>query len=321
MPDPYPAFINRYQPKIRDAVLKVWDELRKSFTYSELETTLTYQGVSGLLKYLDNLEPVIRAQLMPELQDAISESGRLVVQILPSGSITTQGYTPHVSFTNTEAIREVQQYSFNLIRDLARETTETIRYSVTTALSSGRSPREIARDFKQAIGLTVEQERSVQNYRAYLENLNKEALSRESRDKRYDRTVANAIKSNTPLSKAQIDKMVAAFRRKREAQRALTIARTESMSAMELGQDLALKQARTDKALVDDLICDWHVTMDGREREEHFLIPQMNPDGVPFGDFFKTPLGPMRYPRDRQYGTAKNVINCRCRRSFRRREK
>ena len=320
MSDPYPAFIDKYQPKIREAILKVWEELRKSVTYKELETALVTQGVNGIMKYLDDLEPVTRALLMPELQQAMEESGRLVVEILPNGSITTPGYVPSVQFTNPYAVQAVQEYSFNLIRELSNETRDAVRLAVTTAVSQGRPPAAIARDYKQTIGLTVEMERSVQNYRRYLETLDKQALQRQSRDKRSDSTVERAIRDEKPLPKTTVDKLVAAFRRKREAERSLTIARTESMSAMDLGQDMALEQSKQDGALVNDLIQDWNVTRDGREREEHMVTPAMNPDGVAYGDFFQTPLGPMRYPRDRKYGIAKNVINCRCRRSFRRRK-
>jgi len=318
MSDPYPAFIDKYQPKIREAVLAVWTELRKSVTYAELENTLVTQGVNGLMRYMDNLEPTLQAILIPELQDAMAESGRLVVEILPTGSITLPGYLPSVQFTNPYAVQAVREYAFNLIRDISTETRDAVRLSVTTAVSQGRPPAAIARDFKQTIGLTVQQEQSVQNYRSYLENLSRDALRRESRDKRFDSTVQRAIETDTPLSRTQIDKMVAAFRRKREAERSLTIARTEALSAMDLGQDIALNQTREDGALAPDLIQTWNVTRDGRQRDAHDVVPSMNPNGVPYGEFFQTPLGPMRYPRDRKYGTAGNVINCRCRRSFRR---
>ena len=74
MSDPYPAFIDKYQPKIRKAILKVWEELRKSVSYKELETALVTRGVNGMMEYLDALEPVTRALLMPELQQAMEES-------------------------------------------------------------------------------------------------------------------------------------------------------------------------------------------------------------------------------------------------------
>lgn len=318
MSDPYPAFIDKYQPKIRKAILAVWEELRKQFTYKELETALVTEGVNGIMRYLDALEPTMAAILVPELQEAIAESGRLVIDILPSGSITVPGYIPSVQFTNPYAVEAVRQYTFDLIRNISAETRDAVRLSVTTAVSQGRPPAAIARDFKQTIGLTVEQEQSVQNYRKYLENLSREALQRESRDKRYDRTVERAIETGKALPKAKIDELVAAFRRKREAQRSLTIARTESMSAMDLGQDIALEQTKQDGALALDLVQFWNVTVDSREREAHLLVPSMNPDGVPYGEFFQTLLGPMRYPRDRKYGKAANVINCRCRRSFKR---
>lgn len=318
MSDPYPAFIDKYQPIVRDAVLKTWTALRRSVTYAELEEALVFRGVTGMMQFLDRLEPTLRALLLPELQSAIEESGRLVVDILPSGSITSPGYVPAVQMTNPIAIREVQDYSFDLIREISSETREAVRQSITTAVSQGRPPAAVARDYKQTIGLTVEQERSVQNYRKFLETLDRQALERQSRDKRFDRSVERAIDADKPLPKAQIDKMVAAFRRKREAERARTIARTESMSALELGQELALQQTKEDGALVDDLYSDWNVTKDGRQRNAHDLIPGMNPGGVKFGETFKTILGPMRYPRDRKLGSAANVISCRCRRSFRR---
>ena len=53
MPDPYPAFIDKYQPIIRDAVLKTWDTLRRSVTYAELEEALVLRGISGMMEFLD----------------------------------------------------------------------------------------------------------------------------------------------------------------------------------------------------------------------------------------------------------------------------
>lgn len=320
MADPYPKFIETFEPRIRAAVLEAWTVLRRQVTYAELERTLVTEGVPGLMRYLNDAAPTVQAQLIPVLEEAIAESGRLVVEVLPSGTITTPGYAPSVQFSNPLIAQQVQDYAFDLIRNITNETREAVRLSITSAVTQGRSPRSVARDFKQTIGLTVEQERSIQNYRRYLETLDRQALERESRDKRFDSTVSRAIKNDKPLPKAQIDKMVAAFRRKREAQRAETIARTESLSAMELGQDLALQQTKQDKALAQDLIQFWEVTRDGRQREAHELVPTMNPEGVPFGEFFQTPLGPMRYPRDREFGTAANVINCRCRRRYKRRK-
>ena len=319
MSDPYPAFIDEYEKIVRDVMLKIWDELRKSVSYKELETALVTEGIPGMMKYLDDLEPVTRALLLPELQAAIEEAGRLVIEILPSGSITTPGYVPTVQYTNPYAVQAVQEYATKMIREISEETRQAVAYSITTAVSQGRPPRTVARDFKQTIGLTVEMEKSVQNYRKYLENLDRQALQRESRDKRSDSTVERAITTQKPLPKATVERLVAAFRRKREAQRSLTIARTESMSSMDLGQDIALEQANRDGALVSDLYQNWNLTKDGRQRDAHDVVPSMNPDGVPYNGFFQTPLGPLRYPRDRKYGTAANVINCRCRRSFFRR--
>ena len=100
------------------------------------------------------------------------------------------------------------------------------------------------------------------------------------------------------------------------------IARTESMTAISVGQEEAIRQGVNSGAIQTvnrdgrELRGFWVATHDGRTRHAHLAIPGMNPKGVPVGVAFKTPLGPMMMPRDPD-GTAANTIQCRCRKRWR----
>lgn len=78
----------------------------------------------------------------------------------------------------------------------------------------------------------------------------------------------------TGLTSAQIEKMVDAYRRKMIAFNAETNARTATLDAFKLGQELSWQDAK-DKGLLgerDVLVKQWKGVMDKREREEHIAM-------------------------------------------------
>ena len=76
------------------------------------------------------------------------------------------------------------------------------------------------------------------------------------------------------LTEAQVEKMVDAYRRKMIAFNAETNARTATLDAFKLGQELSWQDAK-DKGLLgerDVLVKQWKGVMDDREREEHIAM-------------------------------------------------
>jgi hypothetical protein len=55
----------------------------------------------------------------------------------------------------------------------------------------------------------------------------------------------------------------------------------------------------------------WVKTNDSRTRDAHRAVPDMNPEGVGMDEPYRTPLGPLMFPRDPN-GSGANTIQCRC---------
>lgn len=221
-------------------------------------------------------------------------------------------YEAVFSVTNPQATLYLQRYRFNLIREMSREVRRTVGETIQAGTTEGRNPRDVARDVKEQIGLTRRQAAAVRNYRRMLESGDSAALQRALRDKRFDSTVLRAARGEKTLSRDQINAMVTRYRQRYLKYRAQTIARTEAIRGLNVGNWLAWHQA-ADEGTIDrkSIKRKWVYTHDRRTRHEHRAIPGLNPNGVTMDQPFRTPLGPLMYPGDPN-GTAANTINCRC---------
>lgn len=199
-----------------------------------------------------------------------------------------------------------------LIVNLTEEQRNNITKLVTEGLAAGHAPARIARNLRPSIGLTDKQIQFVQNYKNDLALNSSKALARELRDKRYDKTVAKAVKSGVPLKNDQINRMVDAYGRKFLAFRSNTIARDQSLAAVNLGHVSTIKELASKHGLMVEKT--WKATKDNRTREAHRDLDGHVVTGVDTP--FNSELGPIRYPYDPD-ATAANTIQCRCHLGFR----
>lgn len=310
LPDQLDRIARKFEPRIRDSLLRAFAEIKNLNTIAEIETALTTGGIEAAMGLINQQTPaIIGREIIDDLDGAIVESGRASITVLPPDGVIDPNF--RFSILNPKTAAFVQQYEFNLIREISGETLQAVRNSVFDGVITGQNPRETARDFRRTIGLTSQQERAVRNYRSYLENLDSQALRRELRDKRFDSTIRRAIDNNDPLSKEQVDRMTGRYREKSIRYRSEVIARTESMRATSIGNQEAMDQMVEQGAVDPNMRKFWVISPDERVRSAHTKIGSMNPEGVEVSGTFITPLGPLRFPRDPS-GTAKNTIQCRC---------
>lgn len=304
MKDPYPDIADKYDLRIREALNIVWENVRRSESLANLEYIIETQGVSGLLPILDTLPDELSAQLRPVIENAIAESGRVVVQVLPKAAVTA----PVVfSLVNPRVGAYINNYVGQMIREVSDETVKAVQIAVNQGVITGRNPRQIARDFRSSIGLTSRQEQTVQRLRAALEK--GEAGYVNSLTTVTD-SAKNAVSAGK-LSESQIDKIVEQTRLRYVKQRTETIARTESLRATSVGQDLAIREGQITGAISNELLKRWLYRHDTRTRDAHISAGETN-GWIPMNRPFSTPLGPLMFPRDPN-GSASNTINCRCR--------
>lgn len=304
MKDPYPDIADKYDLRIREALNIVWENVRRSESLANLEYIIETQGISGLLPILDTLPDELSAQLRPVIENAIAESGRVVVQVLPKAAVTA----PVVfSLVNPRVGAYINNYVGQMIREVSDETVKAVQIAVNQGVITGRIPRQIARDFRSSIGLTSRQEQTVQRLRAALEK--GEAGYVNSLTTVTD-SAKNAVSAGK-LSESQIDKIVEQTRLRYVKQRTETIARTESLRATSVGQDLAIREGQITGAISNELLKRWLYRHDTRTRDAHISAGETN-GWIPMNRAFTTPLGPLMFPRDPN-GSASNTINCRCR--------
>ncbi len=227
-------------------------------------------------------------------------------------------------------INWLREYNLNLIREIDKGTKETVRTMLTAGMTRGQNPLTVAREIKQAVGLTKTQQAAVARFRKELETFHtrrsakawnlgakvskvhslqvmkinddgspKDGIEeRRLRDYRFDGQLQRAMDKKKPLTKAQIDKMVAGYRRKYLKYRSEMIARTEALRAANFGQQEAWRQAVTANKVSEALLRRrWIVAKDERLCLVCRAVPGMNPAlGVKFGEPFATPVGPIALP-------------------------
>ena len=325
------ALAASYEPKITKAVLAMLEEQSAALDLDKLAAALASGNVGAVMAML--VETF--GTLSDALEDAVWAAGLATATVINATTVGGVSFTFHR--LNPFLIHWMQNYTLGLIREINASTRDSVRMAITTGIQSGKGPIEQARQIKQIVGLTKTQAQAVANFRAELEGFHQKQtaggwnlggqisrrnnrqvfalgpdgkpkdgiLQRRLRDFRYDKTLNEALTSGKPLSAAKIDQMVAAYARKYRQFRAQTIARTESMRAMNMGVQEAFRQAVIDGKLSESQIRRfWKVAKDERTCETCAPVPKLNPDGVMFGEPFKTPKGPVTLPPLHP--------NCRC---------
>lgn len=135
---------------------------------------------------------------------------------------------------NVDAVRAAEKFTAKLVREVTKETKKGIRTFITAGIKEGKSMNKIAREIRPLVGLTGRQTQSVINYKALLQD--KEKFPR--------------------LSVSDIDKKVQQYTDKTHRRRTITIARTESARAQNIGyvqgmDDLGVKELEF-SAILDD---------------------------------------------------------------------
>jgi len=324
-----------HEPKIRDAFHDGIDKVARKIKVEDLAAGLEYGSSEGAVSQieidLEDFEPMRAATAA-----GVGAGGKETVKALPA--VMRKGQRVKISFDpgSRRAVAAVDNLHTSKIREVRNSTREAIRNHLRHGLEFGKNPRTIAREIRGRydyaakryrggiIGLTEHQEGWVANAERQLRSGDpkemRRYLGRKLRDRRHDRTILKAINEGTPIPEKTVQDATYSYRRRAIAYRAETIARDQSLSALSLGQDLALDQNIDGGAFNErDVLQLWVHSGDARVRDTHAAVPAMNPGGVRRGDFFETPLGPLKRPRDQNSpgSVRENVIQCRCSLSIR----
>lgn len=180
------------------------------------------------------------------------------------------------------ALRFLNGYAMGMINTFENSIRDGVRVVINEGIVRGAGPRRTAVAVRKLVGLTEHQAKAVISFRDQLvawppksakgwglgQQIGRSAggeqvypldadgkladpiKERRLRDFRYDKVLQQALDQRRPLTKAQIDQMVEAYARKFVKLRSQTVARSESIRALNAGQRQTW-QASIDKGLVD----------------------------------------------------------------------
>lgn len=212
------------------------------------------------------------------------------------------------------AAAQMERQTLGLISRISDDQRTSVRNALTEAFQEGAGPRQAARAYRDAIGLTDSQRRAVKRYRALLEAGSVEALDRGLADRRYaprSDTLDARRRYVEDLTPADIDRMVDAYERKYVKYRSEVIARTETTRTVNEANEEAFAQAMEQAGIGDEYIeRTWQFTRDRRTRDSHSNMQLRVVRGL--NTPFITGLGNRAMAPADPNLPAEDSIQCRC---------
>ncbi len=258
--------------RVAESVLRALSMISDRATLRNLADAAE-QGRPQLILDLLGLGGQTGREFILEMDDARQEL-RAIIQAAGAATVTTLPKAVQASIVfdgfNPRAVDFIRSYEFRLIRGIDLKTTQGVRAAIQQSFRDGIRPFDTAVKIKAIVGLTPRQVQQVENHRGLL--------------------ISEGITGGT------LRQRIDAFSDRLLTSRAQTIARTETIRAATAGEQLLWMQG-VDEGLIDSTARQfWIVTPDDRLCPICEAIPGLNPKGVPLGQTFDTPVGPITGP-------------------------
>lgn len=318
----FEALLDKFEPTIRNAFLAAIMDIRSQVTLKRLVERLERGDVAGALDVLQIDREAFGAFELA-LADAFNAGGTGFASELKLRDPQGQRVVFRFGVRNPEAEAWLRDHSASLVTRIVEDQRNMIRTVLVQGLADGQNPRRSALDVVGRIsratgkreggliGLTGPQERFVASARSELTSGDLAGyLARERRDKRFDRTIAAAIKSGKPLDAATVDRIVGRYADRLLALRGEMLARSETLAALNGSRHQAMKQAiaqgKVDARYVTKT---WRSAHDSRVRFTHAVLSGQK---VGLDDAFVSPSGArLLFPGDPS-APAHETVGCRC---------
>lgn len=283
----------RLEPSLREAFLRLVGSLAPD-DLGELVRLLEAGDINGAVRFLVG-QPTAAAAIVALRSTYAQGLIRLVQAVAKDvgGELRLVVSAPVLSPDLVAAVRRWEDQAF---RRVLADVRAGLRETIAGELARGIGPRQIAVALKADIaagGLTAYDAQIIASFRAALEEgRTGDALRRALRDRRYDKAL-----TGRPLTPAEIDRMVDAYRRKLTAFRAETFARTAAIQAANEASAIGWRAAIAQGAVpATEVRRFWVVAQDERLCPVCAPVPEQNPGGVGLDDAFSTPNGPAFAP-------------------------
>ncbi len=325
----FEALLEKHEPALRRAFLAGIDELKDGAVIREVAEALEAGDVEGALNAM-RIEPEAFREL-EQAYEAAFEDGGVDAADLITGTRTPNAGPLFIRFNvrNPRAENFVRDHSSTLVTRITDDQRTTIRNTMNEGLQRGRNPRTTALDIVGridpatqrrtggVIGLSAPQGRAVNRARDELASGDpaqlRNYLTRAARDKRFDIVVNRALRDGTPIPADQAQRAIQRYSDRLLRLRGETIARTETLSAIQSSKLEAFQQAvDSGQVSANAVRKTWNSAGDFRVRHTHTVL---DGDTVGLNEQFISPSGALlSHPGD---GPPEESINCRCDMSIR----
>lgn len=315
-----------HSDKIWKAFKRAFDRIRNEAILSDLADAIRRKDYITAIQAV-RIEPQVFDEFLNEIRQSVFSAGNHVADVISRmRDAAGKKLVFRFGVRNARAENFMRaQSGEKIVGDLIEEQRRLVRDTLTSGLERGDNPNRVALDVVGRInketgkreggvlGLSDQFAKYVANARDELERGDYKAyLTRDRRDKRFDRTIQKAIREGRSLTKDQIAKITGQYSERLLALRGETIARTEAMSSLAFGKAEAIRQLiESGKVRADQVKKTWQATNDRRTRDTHLrLHGETLPYSLPFTSLSGARL---MYPMDRSLGASgAEIINCRC---------
>lgn len=271
------------RPQVQ-AVAALARQGRQAWTNARLVDLLAMRGPMGLVRAIydwsldawkDALRPSVRTLMLAG--EAIGKAGLEIVEpVQKSASVRKADISFSFDEVDPNAVKAARDFRNELITRVTAETAAAVQLVVADGIQRGKAPDWIAQRVRLIIGLTPRQAQALINYENGLRTQQTEALRRKV-NPMIEADVEQRWGSDRPATESQLNRLVSDYGDRLLSQRAVTIARTETLRAANLGAEVSIRQAREDGRFGNlELRRFWLDTPDEKTRPEHREVPKLN---------------------------------------------
>ncbi|OJF97580.1 head morphogenesis protein [Pararhizobium antarcticum] len=323
--------LDQYGPKVAAAFREAIEAIKSSIVVKTIVERLERGDIAGAVAAVQ-IEPEAFAALELSLREAFNAGGINMVNSLPS-LIAPDGTRVLFQFgvRNLEAERLIREQSATLVTNITEDQRQSLRFSFEDGLSKGQNPTKTALDVVGRInritgkreggyiGLTSRQVEFIARAKESLLSGDPEAMRKylelKTRDKRFDRTVAKAIREGKPVDTDMVRKIVMRLSDKNLLLRAETIGLEETRTALFSVRDNAIRQQIVaGKITAQEVTKHWDHSGSEHPRMQHIeMAARYRAEGVGLDQPFIANDGTLLMYPHAPGVPARHKIGCRCR--------
>lgn len=321
-------------PEIQEAFLMVMQDVVNRAMLDEMMRAIENNDAEGLFK-ATGFTPAALAPILDRIEQAYKNAAESESALWPKRISTPVGPVMfRFDMRNIIVEKDLRDFSSQFITRMTEEARNNVRLGLQRGMVVGNNPRETALNIVGrinpssgkreggVIGLSISQENWAANAKRYLEQFDNRYFNLSLRDKRFDSIVRKAFENEKALSTTDVNKITTAYKSRALKYRGETIARTETIQALNRGAAASYAQAINEGTLLRQQITkEWDDVGDGKTRHTHRTMGSKysKDKGIDLEDAFVSPAGSkLMFPGDQSLGANPNeIINCRCKTRYR----